>query len=66
MRTKIKVKTSTGWFEVITRSPRRYIVVDVRGQYVERRTDSLKVADSIRRREVGRYAVYDQVKEEFK
>lgn len=66
MSTTFEVKTSLGSFTIRTRSPRRYIVVDVRGQYVERRTDSLKVANTIRRREFGRYAVYDQVKGEFK
>jgi len=66
MNTVIKVETSLGPFEVRTRSPRRYFVVDIVGKWVVKRTDNIKTAQAERRKDPMRRVVYDRVEDTFR
>lgn len=46
-----RVHTNSGSFDVRTTSPRRYLVVSLRGQHVVKRTDSRDTAERERRKD---------------
>lgn len=52
-----RIRHSAGSFDIRTRSPRRFLVIDVIGQSVFKRTDNLKTAIAARNQNARRIAL---------
>lgn len=49
----------THGFRITTTSPRRYLVVSIRGQYTVKRTDNRRTAEQVRRQDPTDRTVID-------
>jgi hypothetical protein len=63
MRRKFTVNIDGGSFDIVTTSPRRYLVVDIRARWTIKRTDSAKVAYRLRVQDPLRRVIIDTLKE---